>query len=108
MKLQKILPNDLTFSNRPVRVFSTGWETNQQQERYRMATETKRITKEDWWDICFALEKQLWDMVRWYETNEMESTKQSIKRNEELLRRLVNTKLSERDKYASFSEWVEW
>lgn len=73
-----------------------------------MTTETKRISKDDWWEICWALETSLRDQVSFYERTQMESTKRSIERNEELLRRLVNTKLSERAKYASFPEWVEW
>jgi len=71
-------------------------------------TETKRITKDDWWEICFSLECHLREMIVWNARNEMESTKRSIARTEELLRRLVNTKLSEKDKYMSFSDWVEY
>lgn len=73
-----------------------------------MATQTRRITKEDWWDICYAMERQLEEMREWHENIQMESTKQSIERNEELLRLIVNTKLSERDKYMSFPDWVEY
>jgi hypothetical protein len=73
-----------------------------------MATETKRITKDDWWDICFALECHLREMIVWNASDEMEGTKRSIARNQELLTRLVNTKLSEKDKYQFFSDWVEY
>ena len=74
-----------------------------------MTTETKRITKDDWWDICIALENHIADMEGWLERNEgFQATHESLARNKELLRRLVNTKLSEKDKYMSFSDWVEY
>jgi hypothetical protein len=73
-----------------------------------MATEKKRITKDEWWDICFALECHIREQIVWLARNEMASTRLSVERNKELLTRLVNTKLSERDKYASFPDWVEW
>jgi|688.fasta_scaffold310053_1 hypothetical protein len=74
-----------------------------------METKSKRITKDEWWDICYALEAHIEQMTEWVKNQpNFGDTKNSLERNKELLTRLVNTKLSERDKYSSFPDWVEW
>lgn len=78
-----------------------------------MTTETKRLTKDDWWIICHALEGYKEKMTEWSERSGQGDLlvgmwTEEVQKADELLTRLVNTKLSERDKYAHFGEYVEW
>jgi hypothetical protein len=77
-----------------------------------MTTETKRITKDDWWVICRALDEyagQLADMARddkWADSMR-DSFASDNEKARELLTRLVNTKLAERDKWIGFQDYIE-
>lgn len=75
-------------------------------------TQTKRITKDDWWVICRALDeyaRTLADMAgddKWADSMR-DSFANDTEQAKELLTRLVNTKLAERDKWLGFQDYIE-
>ena len=77
-----------------------------------MTTETKRITKDDWWVICRALEEYADKMSNWSQGDSLsdsmrDSFTSDTEKARELLTRLVNTKLAERDKWIGFQDYIE-
>jgi hypothetical protein len=76
-------------------------------------TKTRRVSKDDWYVICNALQDYAKTLAEWsQQDNWSESMRETFGKQAaealDILSHAVNHKLSERDKYAFFSEFVEW
>ena len=75
-------------------------------------TTQQKMTKDDWYIVCEALEAWADKLVGWANLQGYSSTMSQVYKDEatqvgELLARLVNTKLREGDKWRRFGEYVD-
>lgn len=75
-------------------------------------TTSAKVTKDDWYTVCEALEAwaeklEGWANLAGYSSAVSDGYKAEAEAVGELLKRLVNSKLSESDKYRGFGGYVD-
>jgi len=78
-----------------------------------VSEKTRRITKEDWYLIGCALREQSELLMKWASNHDYsEAMRQgfmdTMDANLDLLAYVVNTKMSDKDRYGFFTEFVDW